>query len=395
MGPVIARPAAAVLGAPPAATRGIAGRLARRNAMRNPRRTAASASALLVGTAVVGLFTTFGASIKASIDDTIDDNFAGDFVILPEGFSGSLLSPELAPAIAELPGVNAAVGTAYGPATVDGNTVDVAATDVAQLGSVFDVGLSSGSFDGFASGDIAVSEQYAEDHDVRVGSTIPMTWVDGESTDFEVTAVYSDRMTFGDLLVTSADMTPHVAQANTTVVLVDVADDVSLDVAKADVAAVTSAFGAPDPMDRTEYSESISSEVDGMLYFVYGMLGVAVFIALMGIANTLSLSIHDRTRELGVLRAIGQDRSQVRSTVRWESVIISVFGTVGGVGLGTFLGWGMMRAMKAQEGFGTFALPIVPLVIVVALAAGAGVLAAVRPSRRAAKTNILSAIASS
>jgi len=105
------------------------------------------------------------------------------------------------------------------------------------------------------------------------------------------------------------------------------------------------------------------------------------------------LLIHDRTRELGVLRAIGQDRSQVRSTVRWESVIISVFGTVGGVGLGTFLGWGMMRAMKAQEGFGTFALPIVPLVIVVALAAGAGVLAAVRPSRRAARTNILSAIA--
>ena len=121
-------------------------------------------------------------------------------------------------------------------------------------------------------------------------------------------------------------------------VLVDVADDVNLDVAKAEVAAVTSEFGAPDPMDRKEYSESISSEVDGMLYFVYGMLGVAVFIALMGIANTLSLSIHDRTRELGVLRAIGQDRSQVRSTVRWESVIIAVFGTVGGVGLGTFLG---------------------------------------------------------
>ena len=105
LGPVVARPAAAVLGAGPAALRGVTGRLARRNAMRNPRRTAASASALMVGTAVVGLFTTFGASIKASIDETVDDDFAGDLIVLPEGFSGSLLSPELAPAIAELPDV--------------------------------------------------------------------------------------------------------------------------------------------------------------------------------------------------------------------------------------------------------------------------------------------------
>ena len=117
LGPVVARPAAAILGAGPAATRGVAGRLARRNAMRNPRRTAASAVALLVGTAVVALFTTFGASVKASVQDTVDTDFSGDFVVLPDGFSGSLLSPELAPAIAQVDGVNESVGTAYGPAT--------------------------------------------------------------------------------------------------------------------------------------------------------------------------------------------------------------------------------------------------------------------------------------
>ena len=173
LGPVVARPAAAVLGAGPAAFRGVTGRLARRNAMRNPRRTAASASALMVGTAVVGLFTTFGASIKASIDETVDDDFAGDLIVLPEGFSGSLLSPDLAPAIAELPDVESAVGTAYGPTVIDGDTVEVAATDVGDLAAVFDVGVSSGSLDGFADGDVAISEQYADDHGLAVGSTDP------------------------------------------------------------------------------------------------------------------------------------------------------------------------------------------------------------------------------
>ena len=114
-------------------------------------------------------------------------------------------------------------------------------------------------------------------------------------------------------------------------------------------------------MDRDEYLDTVGEEIDPMLYFVYGMLGVAVIIALMGIANTLSLSIHDRRRELGLLRAVGQDRAQLRSTVRWESVIIAVFGTIGGISLGGFLGWGIVRALKAQEGFGVFALPVVPL----------------------------------
>ena len=143
--------------------------------------------------------------------------------------------------------------------------------------------------------------------------------------------------------------------------LVDLADGADAGAVKQAVTAVTSEFGAPDPMDRAEYKDQVGEEVDGMLTFVYGLLGVAVFIALMGIANTLSLSIHERTRELGLLRAVGQDRAQVRSTVRWESVIIAVFGTIGGVGLGSFLGWGLMRAMSAQEGFGVFALPVAPL----------------------------------
>jgi putative ABC transport system permease protein len=394
LGPVVARPAAAVIGAGPAALRGVTGRLARRNAMRNPRRTATSASALMVGTAVVGLFTTFGASIKASIDETVDEDFAGDLIVLPEGFSGSLLSPELAPAIAELPSVESAVGTAYGPAVIDGDTVEVAATDVSGLSAVFDVDVTSGSLDGFADTDVAISEEFADDLGLDVGSTVPMTWVDGATTDHTVSAVYHNRMTFGDVIVSGDTLAAHVAQDNVTVVLVDVADDVNVDTAKAEVAAVTARFAADDPMDRDEYTDTVGAEVDTMLYFVYGMLGVAVIIALMGIANTLSLSVHERRRELGLARAVGQDRAQLRSTVRWESVIIAVFGTIGGISLGAFLGWGIVRALKAQEGFGVFALPVVPLAVILGLAAAAGVAAALRPARRAARTDILNAIAS-
>jgi putative ABC transport system permease protein len=392
LGPVVARPAAGLLGVVPATVRGVTGRLARRNAMRNPRRTAASASALMVGTAVVGLFTTFAASIEASLDDVVDENFAGDLIIVPEGFSGSMLSAELAPAIGALPDVDASVGTAFAPAMIDGDTVEVAATDVGDLSAVFDVGVSSGSLAGFTDGDVAVSEQFADANDLALGARVPMSWVDGTTTVHTVSAVYHDRMTFGDIIVSAGELAEHVAQDNVTVVLVDLADGADGAAAEAAIGAVAAQFGAPEPQDRDEYLDTVGEEIDQMLFFVYGMLGVAVIIALMGIANTLALSIHDRRRELGLLRAVGQGRAQVRSAVRWESVIVALFGTVGGIGLGSVLGWGLVRALKAQEGFGTFALPIAPLAVVLGLAAVAGVVAAIRPARRAAKSDILAAI---
>lgn len=394
LGPVVARPAAAVLGVVPAVSRGITGRLARRNAMRNPRRTAASASALMVGTAVVALFTTFGASIKASINEAVDENFSGDLVVIPDGFSGALLSPELPDAIAEVPDVTAAVGAAYSPVLVGDDTVELVGTDVGDMNAIFDVGVTAGGFDGFGPTDLGISERYADDHDLALGDTVTMSWADGATTPLTVSAIFEDRMTFGDLITTTDAVTAHVPQASFTVVLVDLADGVDPDAGQAAVAAVTERFGAPAPMNESEYKDRIGEEVDGMLFFVYAMLGVAVLIALLGIGNTLSLSIFDRTRELGLLRAVGQERSQMRSSVRWESVIIAVFGTLGGVALGAFCGWGLMRAMEEAEGFGTFALPVGPLAVVIGLAAAAGLLAAVRPARRAARIDILTAIAS-
>jgi putative ABC transport system permease protein len=393
LGPVVARPAAAVLGAPASATRGVSGRLARRNAMRNPRRIAGSAAALMVGTAVVALFTTFGSSVKASIDDMVDNNFAGDLVVTQTDFSGAAIDPATAPAIAELPEVAGAVGASLVTARVGDSTVEPMATDPAELAKVLDLGDRAGSMADVGPGEVAVSTRYAEDHHLKLGSVLPVTFVDGTTTNLTVADIFERQDVMSNIMMDRADWTPHAGGRDADVVLfVTLEDGVSEAAGKAAVTAVTELHGAPDPLTRDEYIGSVGEQVDQMLYVIYGLLGIAVLIAVIGIGNTLALSIHERTRELGLLRAVGQERRQLRSSLRWESVIVAVFGTVGGLGLGTFLGWGLMRAMKAQGAFGVFQAPLVPLAVILGLAALAGVLAAVRPARRAARMDVLAAI---
>jgi putative ABC transport system permease protein len=164
--------------------------------------------------------------------------------------------------------------------------------------------------------------------------------------------------------------------------------------AKAAVTAVADDFGGPNVEDRAEFAATMTTGVDMMLGIIYALLALAILIALMGIANTLSLAIHERTRELGLLRAVGQTRRQVRSMVRWESVVIATFGAVTGIALGVFLGWAMVQAVgTASGGLGVFALPGGRLAIVLVVGAVAGVLAGLRPARRAARLDVLSAIA--
>ncbi len=392
LGPVVARPAAAVLGATASATRGFTGRLARRNAMRNPRRIAGSASALMVGTAVVALFTTFGSSVKASIDHAVDGTFGGDLIVLRDDFSGAGLSPDVAPAIDALPEVADAVGAADLAVRLDGRGASPTATDPARFASMLDLDVSEGSVVTMQPGQIAVSRHEADEHGYALGDVLPMEFVDGATIDVEVAAIYERRDVMGDIVVDSVDAAPHIGQAMDLIVFVDLADGVSVADGRAAVSAVTERLGAPDPQTREEYVDSMGAEIDQMLAVIYGLLGVAVLIALMGIGNTLALSIHERTRELGLLRAVGQSRRQLRATVRWEAVLVAVFGTIGGLAAGTFLGWGLVRAIDAQEGFGTFALPTSALLVVLVLAVVAGVVAAIRPARRAARLDVLAAI---
>ncbi len=396
LGPVVARPAAAVIGAPIAVLRGRAGRLARRNAMRNPRRTAATASALMIGVAVVAAFTVLGASVKASLAHTADTAVLADLVVA-QGNSDSApgLDPAMVPALQQLPQLDAVVGGGIGTIHLDGDTVEPMVMDTARLDAVADMQVQQGSLATLPDDGLAVQSDYAGDRGWTIGTTLPVTFPDGSTSTLTVDALYDLKNLFGDLIVTTGGYAPHATQPTDVVILMTPTPGVTRDAAKAAAQEVTAAFYAPDVQTRSEYLDSVNAQIDQALAFVYGLLAIAVLIAVIGIGNTISLSVYERTRELGLLRAVGQSRRRVRTMVRGEAIVVAIFGTVGGLLLGTAGGWAVVRAIGADEGIVRFALPLDRIAVVVLLGALAGVLAARRPARRAARLDVLAAIATS
>src|ERR671916_630167 len=350
LGPVVARPAAALLGAP-----------------------------------VVTLFTVFASSLRASLDDTLDRSFGGDLVINNGVFGGGGISPDMADELQALDEIDVAVGVGQGAADVDGSTKQLSIADPAALSRVVDLGVSGGSLDEVGDGALAVSDATAESNGWQLGDVVPLTFSDGRTEDLTIRATYETDDLAGGYLVPRSLWAPHAVQDIDQMVFVSASEGTSVADAKAAVTEVADRFGGPNVEDRDEFSATMTTGVDLMLGVVYALLALAIFIALMGIANTLSLAIHERTREIGLLRAVGQTRRQVRTTVRWESVVIATFGAVGGIALGVFLGWALVQAVgTASGGLGVFALPTGNLAIVLVVGAVAGVLAGLRPAPPAA-----------
>ncbi|MER5279966.1 FtsX-like permease family protein [Streptomyces sp. NPDC002809] len=396
LGPVASTCAVRTLGTPLGRLRGATGHLARRNALRSPKRTASTATALMIGVAVVSLFTVFGASLKATMKETVDRSFAGDVAISAPAFGagGSGLSPRLAPAVGRLPDVATAVGLGKGVAEVDGSGRALTVTDPAALAAVFDLGRIDGSMRTLGANGLAVSETEAGKRGLHTGSTARLTFTDGTQRTFTVRAVYGQSGPAGDYAITRQAWAPHRGQDSDSLIAVSFRGGVSTADGKAAVEKAAAAYGNPDVQTRGEYAQSSASGIDMMLTLVYALLALAVLIALLGIANTLTLAIHERTRELGLLRAVGQTRRQLPAMVRWESVLVAAFGTAGGLLLGGFLGWVLV---KASEGTGdtvfAFALPPMRLLVVALVGIAAGVLAGRPPARRAARLDVLRAIA--
>ncbi|NEA98617.1 ABC transporter permease [Streptomyces sp. SID13726] len=396
LGPVASTTAVRLLGSPLDRLRGVTGALARRNALRSPKRTAATASALMIGVAVVSLFTVFGASLKATMDQTVSRSFAGDVAVSTPSFGagGSGLSPRLAGAVQELPEVDTAVGLGRGVAEVDGEGRPLTVTDPLALERTFDLGKVRGSLSGLGTDGIAITEKEAERQHLATGDTARLTFTDGTSRTFTVRAVYGRSELAGDYVITRAAWAPHRTQDSDTLVAVSFKDGVSTDTGKAAVEKVAARYGDPEVQTRDEYAQSSAGGIDMMLTLVYALLALAVLIALLGIANTLTLAIHERTRELGLLRAVGQTRSQLRAMVRWESVLVAAFGTVGGLALGGFLGWVLVKASDGtSDSAFAFAIPPLQLAVVALVGLTAGALAGLRPARRAARLDVLRAIA--
>ncbi|MET8037909.1 FtsX-like permease family protein [Streptomyces sp. NPDC005345] len=396
LGPVASATAVRVLGAPVARLRGVTGGLARRNALRSPRRTAATAGALMIGVAVVSLFTVFGASLKATMDQTVSRSFAGDIAVSAPSFGagGSGLSPRLAPAVARVPVVKDAVGLGKGVAEVNGSGQALTVTDPVTLGRVFDLGHVRGSLSALGADGIAITRREADRQHLVTGDTARLTFTDGRSQDFTVRAVYGQSELAGEYVITRAAWAPHRTQDSDRLVAVSLKDGVSTAQGRAAVRQVAERYGNPEVQTRDAYAQSSAGGIDMMLTLVYALLALAVLIALLGIANTLTLAMHERTREIGLLRAVGQTRAQLRAMVRWESVLVAAFGTAGGIALGAFLGWVLVEASEgASDTAFAFAVPPLRLVVVALVGLGAGALAGLRPARRAARLDVLRAIA--
>jgi putative ABC transport system permease protein len=391
-GPVVARPASQVIGAPLPRLRGVTGSLARRNAMRNPRRTAGTATALMVGVGVVTLFTVFAASIKASINDTLAGSVRGELVVGATRF-GSAVSPQLAADIGRLPEVQHSLGLGSGSVSIDGTSKQATVLDLAQVPGTLDLGVVDGSVTDVRANGIAVAKNVADDHDWKLGTTLPVTFADGETQPLQIGAIYDTNGLVGNYVLSRDIWNAHVSQSIDQTVIVALRDGVSVDAGRAAVERVATGYGNPDVQDRQEYADQAAGNVDQVLGLIYVLLALAIVIALMGIANTLALAVYERTSELGILRAVGTTRPQVRSMVRWEAVVVSVFGTLTGIAVGVFLGWSLFRLANSESGFDSFVVPTAQLLAIVVVGGVAGVLAGLRPARRAANLDVLQAVA--
>jgi putative ABC transport system permease protein len=387
--PVLVGPAATVAGSVLAKLRGANGRFAAQNARRNPRRSATTATALVVGVAVVSLITVLVASLKTTLDRDIDTAFRADLVVNTEFFGGSQLSPRVIDALRATPEVRQAVGVAETPVLLGGTSTTVTAIDVDAIDDVTAARTVSGTFHDVGADGLAVDHDKADAEHWKVGTPIEVTFSDGSTERLTVRAVYAPNTLLGDVVMPTADWLEHTAQPTLRRAFVTVAPGVSTAAARHAIQPIAQRYGA-EVQDREQYSGAATGGLDLLLGVVYVLLALAVVIALLGIANTLSLAVYERRREIGLLRAIGETRRQVRSTLRLESVILAGFGTVVGLALGAFLGWVLFGATSDD---GRFSLPIGLLLAIAAVGCVAGVVAAWRPARRAARVGILEAIA--
>ncbi|MBC7269067.1 MAG: ABC transporter permease, partial [Streptomyces sp.] len=258
----------------------------------------------------------------------------------------------------------------------------------------FDLGEVDGSLRTLGPDGIAITAKEAARQGLTLGDTTRLTFTDGDTRTFTVRAVYGQSELAGDYVITREAWAPHRTQDADTLVAVTFADGVTAADGRTAVEQVTAHYGNPDVQTRDEYAQSSAGGIDMMLTLVYALLALAVLIALLGIANTLTLAVHERTRELGLLRAVGQTRAQLRAMVRWESVLVAAFGTTGGLALGAFLGWVLVRASEGTSDTDfAFALPPLQLTLVILVGLMAGALAGLRPASRAARLDVLRAIA--
>lgn len=383
LAPVFAIPVAKVLGRP---LPGITGDLARENTIRQPRRTASTAAALMIGVALVSFVSIFAASIKATVSETLEGAFPADLAFQSTNFTVGV-SPDLESDLEALGEFDVVSAIRTGFIRIDGQELNVAAVD-GDVEAVYDMAPSV-DVSSLGSG-ILVAESVLDEWGWSVGDTVDVEFAATGIVSTEIAGTFEDQ-TFGNYIVSLDTYQANFPVEQIAITFASLADGVEIEEGQAAAETVLASFPNLDMNTASEQIAEAEAQVDQMVALFSGLLGLAVVIAVIGIANTLSLSIVERTREIGLLRAVGLTRRQTRRMVRWEAIIVAVFGALLGVLVGSGLGWATVFSL-ADDGLGTFALPVGQLAIWLALAAVAGVVAAAGPARTASKMNVLEAI---
>jgi len=390
--PRLVRPLAALVGRPIERMTGITGRLARENSVRQPGRTAVTAAALMIGVALVTFASIFAAGAQTTIAKAVDDNLEAAFVVQNvDGFSpysaNVLRTVDTVEGVSEVSGVRFSQARVRG---VGGNT-PVSGIEPRTLRTLYSVSEGAGALATLQTGQVLLSKGFAEDNDLKTGQTLRLSTPTGQRLTLPIHGIVDDN---GDLtsaiVVTNQQMLDDLGEPKDAFGLVGLAPGADEKTVQGRIDRVLERrYPEAEVMTAEEFKDDIAGQVNQLLGLIYALLALAIVVSLFGIVNTLVLSISERTRELGLLRAVGTSRRQVRRIVRYESVITSLIGGVLGIVLGVVLAVLFTRPL---EDF-TLTFPIASLITLLVLAAIAGVGAAVLPARRASKLDVLDALA--
>ncbi|WP_433562800.1 ABC transporter permease [Nocardia sp. CA-151230] len=371
---------------------GPVGRMARNNAIRNPRRTAATAFALTLGLMLVSAIGMLGSSAKASVSDLVDKGVKADYILA--GPPGGIIGVPLAATatVAQLPQVKDVVAFHGVALKVDGKQV-IGTAPEGPMAKVLNYTVEQGT-DQLGDDDIMVSETYASDHDWKLGESVEISSMDYKKFKVTVAGIYKDTQLLQNMVTPMAlyQKTVPVSYQSSFLVLVAAQPGADLPAMRKNLEKATEQYVIVQVLDRNDFKGAQGKQIDTLLAILYGLLALAVVIAILGIVNTLALSVVERRREIGMLRAVGMQRAQVRRSIYLESMLIAIFGAVVGVILGLALGVGFLKTL-ADLGIATIAVPWTQIVLMLLASGVVGVLAALWPAVRAARTPPLAAIA--
>jgi putative ABC transport system permease protein len=395
--PRLVRPIASGLGRPIERLRGLTGQIARENTVRNPGRTAVTAAALMIGLALVTFVTVFAAGARNSVDEVIDEQFAGDLVIQnTDGFSP--IPGPVADAARQVDGVTVASPTRVTEGRLVGGaneTIRPTGVDQVSFAQLFDLDWVDGSDDvllGLGPREALVDADWADDEGIERGDDFTVLTPRGTEVTYTAAATFDNPDLTGEFVIRNDTLGRDFGEDRVAIILIGLrlgADPDDVQDRLNDT--LQDQFPIAEALDQQGVKDRISENVGRVLGLIYVLLALAIVISLFGIVNTLALSIHERTREIGMLRAIGMSVQQMRRVVRYEAVITALIGAVLGTVIGLFFGWIVMLPL-ADDGF-SFTLPLGTILIMLVLATIAGVIAAIGPARRATRVDLLEALA--